>query len=245
MNIDKNHFFANQNIDLRFDECVGESVADILGNKYKMMVSPGFSYGAMHWIQGTDPSFAGGDPYAGMAAAVVCGVLPIQDQTFNAMQLGEQYEADYDHYSLQQKADAFPYRQKGIRNLSSYAAIANYLMQYQLGALTTVKWYESFMSPNADGSLPPPVGDFTYHATVAYDITPLGLQIKPHLGPDFGDHGYCYISPALFPQIFTGAYGFDDNASRFLTLVRLGLLDYPQSLSKLMPYVWASATMQA
>lgn len=223
MNLDRLQRFPNQIIEQRREECVGETIADLVGNIADQPMDPGFSYAAALKVANTLPTTAGSDPYSGMLSAVVYGALPTSKEAFDAATTSELYEANFANYVSALRTFASQFVQNGTVQLRSYKDIQNYLLTYKQGCQLGMRWYSSFNTPLPDGSLPPPSGPYSEHCVAVYEDTDKGLRIKPWLGADFGDHGYVYLPEALFTTIFGNAAGFDPNASRWWSLAFIGL----------------------
>lgn len=221
MNLDRLQRFPNQNVDKRPDECVGETVADLIGNIIGQPCDAGFSYAAALKVSNMAPTTAGSVPYSGMLGGLVYGALATNKEPFDATTTSELYEANFGNYQSVQSL-ALTNVQKGVLQLDSYQEIANYLVTYKQGVHLLVRWYTSFQSPNPDGTLPYPSGPFTNHCVAVYEDTPLGLRVKPWEGPDFGDHGYVYLPKSVLDQVFLSAAGFDPNGWRWWNLAYTG-----------------------
>lgn len=218
MNRDQLKRFPNQIIENRPQACVGETYADIIGNIRNQPMDAGFSYAAALKVANTVPTTAGSDPYSGGLAGVVYGALPTEDAPFDATTTSELYEADISNYA--NRPLALNFAQNGLQSLYTYSDIANYLIEYKQGVQLAVRWYSSFNTPNADGSLPPPSGSYSLHCVAVYEDTLLGLRVKPWLGPDFADHGYCYMNQTTFNLVFQSAAGFVPG-NRWVNLVKI------------------------
>ena len=221
MNRDYLKRFPSQLIEQRPTECVGETVADIIGNIERIPCDAGFSYAAALRIAGQIPTTAGSDPYSGMLSSVVYGALPTENEPFDAATTSELYEANIANYGASGLLLAKNFTQPGVLQFYSYSGISNYLSTYNMGVQLGLRWYESFNTPNQDGTLPPPSGQFTEHCVAVYEDTDKGLRIKPWLGPSYGDGGYAYLSEASFNLVFQDASGFDQNAYRWTSLVKI------------------------
>jgi hypothetical protein len=225
MNQDYLQRFPNQNIELRSTECVGETVADIVGNIVGVPCDAGYSFAATLRVMGVTPTTAGSDPYSGALSGIVYGALPTVKEPFDATTMGELYEANLDNYPVPDKQAAEQYAQNGIVLLESYTDIVNFLSLNKGGVILPMRWYQSFMTPNPDGTLPMPSGGITDHCVAVYEATTLGLRVKPWLGANYGTGGYCYMPEALFPTLFFGeAWGFDKSRSRWFSLASASVM---------------------
>lgn len=232
MNLDYNQQFANQLIDGDANECVALTVGDIAGNITHQLFDPDYTYAFTHYLEKVSPTEKGLHPYEGMLCPIVYGLLPISYDTFTAKIMGEDYVADIIHYSDTQRREAAKWVTSGLPiALHSYQDIFSYLNRYGAGVSLAVKWYTSFNTPNPDGSLPAPSGNFSYHNVAVYDAPMRGLMIKPWLGPDYGDHGYAYMTQTVFNQVFQEAYGFQINGWRWGSLAWIGAT-HPHIITK-------------
>lgn len=218
MNRDVLKRFPQQNIENRLQECVGEGVADIIGNIRNQAMDPGMSYAAALKVANTIPTTAGSDPYSGMLGGLVYGALPTEDAPFDATTTSELFEANLANYA--NRPLALNFAQNGVTFLYSYDDIANYLLESKQGVGCAIHFYQSFLTPNADGTLPAPSGTFSNHFIAIYEDTLLGLRAKVWLGPDYGMSGYCFIPRSIFNQIFVGAWGFNLQGNRWINLVK-------------------------
>lgn len=226
--------FPSQLIDGDPTECVALTVADIKGNIDSQLYDPDFTYAMTLRLMGQQPTTAGLDPYSGMLEAVAYGLLPISLESFTAKTMGELYIANWQNYTPAQRQFALRWAANGVTPLYTYSDIANWLLTQKTGVSMAVKWYESFNTPNSDGSLPPPVGAFTYHNVAVYDDVLLGLMVKPWLGPDFADKGYAYMSQSTFNLVFQSAAGFNQNAWRWFSLAQIAVT-HPYIIGDILP----------
>lgn len=217
-NFDTLQRFPNQNIALRPDECVGETWADLNGNRFKQAMYPGFSYAGALRVSNTQPTTAGSDPYSGGLSVVLYGSLPTEDAPTDISTFSELFDANWANYPMKELASTFV--QNGLKPLYSYADIVNYIFDFRQGCQLTMKWYESFSTPNQDGTLPAPSGAFSTHCVAVYEDHLLGLRIKPWLGPGFGAGGYAFLPQSVFSQVFVDSSGFNPQASRWVSLVK-------------------------
>ncbi len=223
-NLDYRKKFSNQNEEHRPEECVAETLADILGNINNQAFDPGFNYGSTFHLTNSVPNDVGLDPYSAFQAQVVYGSLPVSDEDFDALHTSEKYEADFSNYALNDKQLAQHYAMKGIKQLWSYDEIVAYQQRTGWGVGLGMTWRDSFLIPNQDGSLPAPAGQTFNHMIGIYGEEPLGLRFKAWLGPQYGVNGYGFMSrtnlglTALWP-----ALGFDPAASRWWSLAVAGL----------------------
>ncbi len=225
MNLDKLQRFPNQNLEARAEECVGETVADIIGNIIGTPMDAGFSYAAAHRVGRTLNTIKGADPLAGMLGGVVYGALATIKEPFDATTTSERYEGDIANYPPTDVLLAHAFAQNGVVFLDGAYEIASWVENRGSGIMVPMKWYENFMQPNPDGTLPMPAGNtYTYHVTACYRFDPQrGFQIKPWLGPDFGDHGYCYIPAGMLASVSDAAYAFNSSAWRWMQLAKIGV----------------------
>lgn len=219
MNLDKLKRFPNQIIEKRFDECTGETWADIVGNITNQPMDAGFSYAAALRINNTIPTTAGSNPYSGGLGTVVFGCLPTEDLPFDATTTSELYQANINNYGNHELALNFA--QNGLQNLYNYEDISDYLEDGKAGVQLAVTWYESFNRPNQDGTLPEPSGNTSNHCVAVYEDSLLGLRIKPWIGPTYGDGGYGYMSKSLLQKVFLQASGINFDSYRWTSLVRI------------------------
>jgi len=234
MNQDHNQVFPNQIIDGNQTECVALTVADICGNIDSELYDPDILYAYTLRLMNQWPNTGGLDPYTGMLTPIVYGNLPVSLETFTAKTVGELYVANWQNYTPYQRIMAQQHTKRGVKRLYSFSDITNYLDTYRCGVSLAVKWYQSFNSPAADGTLPPPTGEFSYHNVAVYD-DPFGyLLIKPWLGATYGQGGYARMPQATFNQVFISAAGFDPNAWRWGNLVQIALT-HPQSIPDILP----------
>lgn len=217
MNYDTLQRFPNQDIANRPDECVGETWSDLNGNRFKQAMYAGFSYAAALRISNTAPTTEGSDPYSGGLGVILYGTMPTDEAPYDISTQSELYDANWANYP--QKSLAANFVQNGLVRLYSYSDICNYFMEYKQGCQLAIKWYESFGTPNADGTLPAPSGSFSYHCVAVYEDNLLGLRIKPWLGPSWGAGGYAFISQTTFNLVFQNAAGFNLQASRWTSLI--------------------------
>jgi hypothetical protein len=221
-------------------ECVGFTRGDIIANIYNRLMDIEFSYASGLYMTGAIPSTGGEDPYAGMVADTIFGALPTADETFSIQNSSQLFDANFANYTLQQKALAKQYATNAVKLLGSYSEIIAYLNRYQQGASLAMRWYESFMTPNADGTLPATGGSYTYHNVGVWGADARGLQIKPYINPShstpptWGQGGYCYLTEANFNMVEEGAWGYDPNAWRWLFLAR-SAMRFPQRIPDILP----------
>lgn len=232
--LDKNKLFPNELTSGDNGECVGFTIADIIGNTIGSPCDVAFSYAAGLQVSGETPTTNGEDPAAAVAAAVVFGALPVlQEGTTPEPQL---YEANFANYSPSQKAFAQKYAQNGSMSLANYTAIANYVLQYQQGAIIAVRWYQSFNDNVQNGVLPlPQAGEqpVSNHCIACYGSTPQGLIIKSWQG-NVGLGGYLIMPLSVFNACFVEAYGFVPSAWKWLSLVKIAL-QYTNMITTILP----------
>lgn len=224
----------NQLIDGDPTECVALSVADICANIDTQLYDPDFVYAMTLKLMNQQPTTAGLDPYSGMIEAVAYGLLPITLETFTAKVMGELYVANYQNYPAADRTAAMKWAKRGVIPLYTYSAIVDWLMTQRTGVSLAIQWFESFNTPNADGTLPAPSGSFSYHNVAVYDDVLQGLVIKPWLGPSFGKGGYVYLSETTFNLIFQSAAGFDQNGWRWLSLAKIAVT-HPWAIGDILP----------
>jgi len=223
MNLDTLQQFPNQTTDGNQTECVALSVADIVGNITGQLYDPDYVYACALKIMNLPPNTNGLDPYAGMLAAILYGLLPISLEDFSAKTIGELYVANWQNYAVDDRTTAQEHVMKGVKSLHSFDDITKYMTTYKAGVSLALRWYESFNSPDSNGLLKEPAGSFTYHNVAIYELTPLGLRVKPWLGSDFGDHGYVYMTPNVFEQCFEEAYAYDPATWRWFSLATMAV----------------------
>ena len=238
--IDRLQRFPNQNIIQRQNECVLETVCDIWGNIQDQPFAPDFNLAATFKVMGVPPSSGGTDPYAGMLSALVYGALPTEVEPTDVSTGSELLAANWANYDPNMKRLALHYAATGIKQLYSYQDICNYLDTQQRGVAFAMKWFESFMVPLQDGSLPQPRDNFSDHCVAIFGYDEQGLKAKAWLGPDFGDKGYCYIPEVMFNLVFVEAFAFVDQW-RWLNLARTGL-SHPWLLPDIIPQLSPSTS---
>lgn len=245
MNLDRLKRFSNQNLEGRFNECVGITIADLLANKYSQPMDSDFSYAAGLAIQNLPPNDAGEDPYAAFLAACAYGALPDKDDLHDPIDTSALLEADFRAYSPHQKELAAYFVQNGVKVLYSFDAVTQHLLTKREGCAIAMRWYSSFNNPYSDGVLRTPAKDepFTYHCVATYENTDKGLRIKAWQGEDYGRHGYSFLPRSIYSQCYPTGYCFDDEANRFITLVKTAL-QYPRNMSNMLPLILASATIK-
>lgn len=246
MNLDFNKVFPNQQNPAERNpfECVGLSIADIVGNTTKSFFDPDFNYSLGFYLPNKIPADAGIIPYDAVLGAIAYGLLPVSAETFNAQTMGELFVANFNNYISDQKKLALQFAQNGVRFLNYFEDYPAYLQKYQQGALLTLQWYPSFSNP-FNGILTEPASDevSSSHCVAVYDVLPEGLLIKPWLGPSYGRGGYAILPKSVFEVVFEQGFGFDPKGWRWIWLVRT-CLKYPQRIGELLPQVIASATIK-
>ena len=206
--------------------CVGETIADIVGNIKRTPMDPGFSYAAALKVMGVTPSTAGSDPYSGALAAIVYGALPTTAEPTNIETNSELFQANFANYPAFLPS-VLPNAQNGLTALRSYQDIVNSLAQGTGGVVLPITFFSSFLGVSETGVLPMPTGAISEHCTAVYEATDAGLRTKMWLGPNYGDGGYVYIPEPLFSTIFSGtAWGFNPSANRWLNLVSILLTNW-------------------
>jgi hypothetical protein len=234
MNRDTLQRFPNQDIENRPDECVGETWADIIGNIVNQPCDAGYSYAAALRCSNSIPTTAGSVPYSGGVGGLVYGAIATESEPFDANTTSELYEANIEAYPATDRVLALRFAQSGLQSLYTWNDICNYLMEEKAGVQMAVKWYSSFNTPNADGTLPAPSGTFTYHCVAVYEDTLTGLRIKPWLGPSYGTGGYAFMSQTTFNLVFQNAAAFDLQAWRWGQLALTGAFR-PYLLNDIIP----------
>lgn len=234
MNRDHLQMFPDQLIDGDPQECVALSVADIKGNIDSQLYDPDYTYAMTLKLMGVGPTTSGLDPYSGMLSAIVYGTLPITLESFTAKTMGELYIANFLNYTQAQRTFAQSKAMNGVTSLFSYNDICNWLGTEKSGVSLAIRWYESFNTPNADGTLPAPAGGFTYHNVAVYDDQLKGLMIKPWLGPTFGAGGYAFMSSTTFDLVFQSAAAFNPDAWRWFSLAQIAVT-HPAIISDILP----------
>lgn len=237
MNLDKNQFFPNQwnSIENNKNECVGLTIADVLGNAIGQLMDPDFPYSLGFYINGQSPDDGGIDPYSALQATVAYGILPVSMETWSAKTTSELYAANFQNFTPDQVKEALPFAQNGIKKLVTYKDVQNYLSTYKQGVVLAMDWYKSFNIPNTDGTLPAPVGLNSKHAVAVYeDIDGKGLRVKPWVGQQYGDNGYCYMSEATFNLVSQGAWGFTPDVWRWPNLAWIAAT-HPRIISDVLP----------
>lgn len=222
-NQDYNKLFPNQRIDDNETECVGLTVSDLCGNIDGKIYDPDHVYANTLKLMNLGPTTAGSDPFTGMLEPIVYGLLPISESDFTAKTMGELYVANWQNYSAQDRNSAFKNTRNGVIPLYDYNSIVEYLSRNIGGVSLALRWYESFNTPNQDGTLPSPLGSYSYHNVAVYDVTEKGLLIKPWLGSTFGNGGYVYITETNFNLVELGGWAFDPSAWRWFSLGKIAV----------------------
>lgn len=245
MSLDRLKRFPNQIQEHRFNSCVGIGVSDMVGNYFGFPCDPDFSEAAGYAFQGYPPSDAGEDGYAGMMGACFFGVLPESNDLHDPIDTSALTENNFNNYNQIQKLIASRNVMNGVKTLYEYDAITSHMTNYHIGVGIVMRWYESFNSPYSDGTLRTPSKDepFSSHFVVAYDSTDKGLQIKPWLGPNYGQGGYVYLPQNIYSVCFPTGYGYVPDALRWLTLVK-GALLYPKNMGTLLPFILKASTIK-
>ena len=238
MNLDHNQQFPNQLIDGDPQECVALSVADIAGNIDSQLYDPDEVYALCLKLLNEAPNTNGLDPFTGMLTAVAYGLLPISYEAFTAKVMGELYVANFRNYTPQEFTASLRWAKKGVVTLDSYSDICGWLLSQKTGVSLAMKWYQSFDTPNADGTLPAPSGTYSLHNVAVYDDVLQGLVIKPWLGPTFGAGGYAYLSQANFDLVVQGMWAFSPNAWRWLSLAQIAVT-HPNVIGDILPQMTA------
>ena len=236
--LDYNQQFPNQEIDNNQTECVALTVTDICGNIDSQLYDPDFSYAFTLKLLGVQPTTAGLDPYSGMLSAVAYGLLPISLETFTSKVMGELYAANFQNYPSKDPPAALKWAMRGVKQFYSYQDIIRHLDASKTGVALAMRWYSSFNTPNQDGSLPAPIGQFSHHMVAVYGHDARGLQIKPWLGKDFGQGGYTYLSEATFNLVVQSAFAFDPAAWRWMSLAKIAV-SHPKIIGDILPQLTA------
>lgn len=240
--IDSGEWFPEQNAEGRFTECVGITVADICGDIDNINYDPDFSYAMALRLAGSQPTTAGSDPHAGMLSAVAWGCLPMSDADFTALTHGELYVANWQNYSLEDRQTAQQHTQKCVTTLPlNFDAVLS-AARVNRGVGFHMYWYSSFSTPNLDGTVNlDRASSATVHfARIVGQKTLDGVRyilLKPWMGKQYGFGGYCLLTEQQFLQVAIGAYAFDPNGSRLLTLVGIAATRLPYLLDVL-PYLY-------
>lgn len=234
MNYDKLGLFPNEPTSGDANECVGFTVADILGNIIGQPCDVEFSYAAGLHVAGGVPSTLGEDPRCGMLGGAIFGGLPVSLETFTSLNTSQLYAANFNNYTVFQKVNALKNAQNGLLELRNYQGIANYLHTHKQGVSLAIRWFESFLTPNSDGTLPVPSGESTNHNVGVWWEDEKGLLIKPYLGNNYGIGGYVILPEVMLPQVFYWAGGFNPNAWRWLTLAT-NALQHPNLIYEILP----------
>lgn len=221
MNLDTLKRFPNQNLENRPTECVGETVADIIGNLSLQEMDAGFSYAAALRVNNSPPTTAGSNPYAGMLGAIIYGTLPTDKVPFDVNLMDELYEANWYNYTGTSKQTAELYAQNGILILKNYQDVVNCL-KVGLPVSLSVRWHKSLFSPYPNGVLPAPSGQIFNHNVAVYEETSLGLRIKAWLGPEYGQGGYAFMPESVFNEVYFAAYAFNPKSWRWMSLASTG-----------------------
>lgn len=217
----------NQNINGETTECAAIAVADLWGNILGKPQDPDYTYAAALKVMNLAPNTGGLDPLCAMQSAVVFHTLPASQETFTALTSGELYIANFNNYTAaQQQFAQSTTAPNGIAAFGSYQEIVNWLALNKGGVAIPMSWYPSFMTPNADGTLPQPQGTPSNHVVTCYYEDSRGLQIKPNLGANFGQNGYVYLPEDIFNQAktaFNYSFAFDPNAYRWLSIASIAI----------------------
>lgn len=221
--IDRLQRFPSQDIIGRPDDCTMETVADIWGNIQNQPFTPDFTDAATMRVMNVLPTTAGADPYAAMLSALIYGCLPSADDPTDVSTGSELFAANWANYSPEDIHLASLFPAKGITTLPLWEDICDYLYLEKQGVMLAMRWYSSFMTPLPDGTLPAPSGSMSNHCVAVYGSDSRGLQVKPWLGKDFGQGGYCYLPEAIYNQVLVESYAFNLGAWRWLQLARAAL----------------------
>lgn len=215
-------------------ECVGYSVSSAIGNYIGVPCDLEFNYAAGLWITNTTPETYGEGLYQAMMAAIVYGALPVLNE--GPIPMPQLEAANFANYTPTQKQIAQQYAQRGLITLSSYTGIANYILQYKMAVPLAVSWYESFNTSVVNGVLPmPQPGEqpISGHCVAVFDSNVSGLVINAWTG------GYLIMPPAVFNACYAAAFGFNPNASRWLSLA-YAALQYPRRIPDILPQMFTT-----
>lgn len=240
MNLDKLQLFPNQLVDHDETECVGLTVADIIGNLTNTPCDPDFNYAVTFALMGQLPSDGGTDPIAGMQGGVCFGALPATLETFSSQKNGELYAANYNNYTSGNYQAAKLKAQNGVLICDTFDDVVAHMANHQTGVSLPMSWYQNFTSVGADGILPPGAGLTSDHNVAVYEHMPNDtLRIKPWLGSNYGDHGYAYLTRQNFALCQRNlTRGFNPQGNRFWFVLSVVLQRFPHSinyLSKILP----------
>src|SRR6185312_13229432 len=119
MNLDKLRLFPDQRDPAEHDpfECVGLTMADVLGNVIGQPCDPDFPYSLGFYITGTQPADPGVDIYPTMLATMAFAILPVSLETWTAKTTSELYAANFLNFTKDQVQAAQKYAQNGVRIL--------------------------------------------------------------------------------------------------------------------------------
>ena len=226
MNLDYNKNFPNQELDGDPTECTALTVTDICGNILKMLFDPDFTYASTFYTENTPPSTAGADPRAAMYSVPLCGLLPVSKETFTAKVMGELYVANLQNYSQAQKNLALIYRMCAKPVPMDYQSVIR-VLQSGYAVSLAMKWYWG-ANPPVVLTAPQPGDTYTDHNVAIYDWEdPRGLTIKPWLGANAGENGYCFLPKEVFDTSAVFTMQFDSKASVALQNISLKIVYYP------------------
>lgn len=225
MNLDTLKLFPNQLTDFDGTECTALSVTDIAGNIYGIPFSNDFTYAATLNLENITPTTAGADPRAAMYSVPLYGLLPAANEIFTSKTMGELYSANFANYTTGEKQLALKYPMCAKPVPLDYDDIVK-VLQSGYAVSLAMKWYW--------GSTPPVVltaptaGQlFTNHNVPVYEVDPRGLRVKPLLGANAGENGYCFLPKETFDATAEFAMQFDTKASVRLQAISLKIVYFP------------------
>lgn len=200
--------FADQNKEHRLESCIGESISDSIGNLIGRPCDPDYTMAASFYVQGKAANLLGTNLYAAMLGAIAYGCLPETADKTDPIQTSELTEDTYSNYSDLQKniaLQSLPPSGLPLR-LNNFADITAYLFKYKMGVPLVIEWHEEFNDPSPSRIFSiPTTPRLSNHCVEVVDVTPQGLQVKPHLGEEYG---YAYIPMNVLPKIMMESYGF-------------------------------------
>lgn len=204
-----------------FNECCGITRGLIMGNIFSVPMDYGFNYATDFRLQGILPTTGGEDPYIGMQADCIYGALP---QSSSPQWAGNvQLDMNFGDYTPNQILLARKYLMKGMYTLSNYQQIVDYTQSTGWGVLLAYKFYESFLTPLPDGTLPVPSGSYSMHCSPIWGEETQGLTINPLLGASYGDNGYCYMTETTLNLVSSYIIVYNPNANAFWNRAEIGL----------------------
>ena len=222
-NINRLKLFPNQNGELRFHTCVGETVAFLIGNYYGIPMDAGFSEAAGFAVNGKTPTTAGEDPWDGFLGGVAYGALPIQEADFTAETMGELYENNFNNYSAVDRSSALNYAMNGAYKVKLDFDTVIQAIKDNKGVAMAMKWQGI---ANTDGVLLPisPTANYFLHCTAG-----CGHQIvngEPCIVINAWTGGEFLVNRASFTNIL-GVYAFNQSSSRWVSLLGIAVTRFP------------------